>query len=280
MSSSTAENTIAFFGATGGCANACLTHALKNGYYAVALARTPSKLTSQLLSQGLEKERLDAQLRIIQGDATDSQAVKKTILLSQSTDSFASTTTVVRKIICGIGGRPSFRMKLFFIPILSLDNPRITEESTRALLTALQEIRAESDLSEGEGSAHTKPVLTAISSTGVTSNGHRNDVPVLLRPLYHILFAKPHADKLRMEELLQQGESKSLLKPIIIKPSLLTGDGSIKNGTSPAALRVGTEKDPAVGYFVSRADVGKWIFEEVVKKDGDQWIGKKVSLTT
>jgi len=35
---------------------------------------------------------------------------------------------------------------------------------------------------------------------------------------------------------------------------------------------------PAVGYTISRDDVGKWIFESFVK-EGKAWVGQKVSLT-
>jgi hypothetical protein len=59
MSSNTAvKPTIAFFGATGGCANACLVHTLNAGYSVAALARTPTKLKTQLLAQGLSEETL------------------------------------------------------------------------------------------------------------------------------------------------------------------------------------------------------------------------------
>ncbi|KAK9318922.1 hypothetical protein V1517DRAFT_334223 [Lipomyces orientalis] len=45
-------------------------------------------------------------------------------------------------------------------------------------------------------------------------------------------------------------------------------------------LRVGVEEKPAVGYTIARADVGEWIFEELIKKDGGEWVGKSVTLTS
>jgi hypothetical protein len=44
-------------------------------------------------------------------------------------------------------------------------------------------------------------------------------------------------------------------------------------------VRAGREGEPAVGYTISRNDVGKWILEEVVKERGEKWRGEKVSLT-
>jgi len=69
--------TIAFFGATGGCANASLTAALKNGYTCSALARTPSKLSDSLATKGIESSNLS----IIKGDVRDIEAVKKTLVI-------------------------------------------------------------------------------------------------------------------------------------------------------------------------------------------------------
>jgi hypothetical protein len=45
-------------------------------------------------------------------------------------------------------------------------------------------------------------------------------------------------------------------------------------------VRVGTERDPAIGYTISRALVGEWIFEEIVKSGGGKWVGEKVTITT
>src|ERR1700712_4294376 len=94
--------TVAFFGATGGCTNACLAYTLLNGYHARALARTPSKLTALLLPQpGITQDILSSQLEIITGDATDVESVKKTLLVNTDSN---NTCTPVTSIISAVGG--------------------------------------------------------------------------------------------------------------------------------------------------------------------------------
>ncbi|KAA8641782.1 hypothetical protein EYZ11_007016 [Aspergillus tanneri] len=273
------STTTAFLGATGGCVNACLAHSLRNGYPAVALARSPSKLTSLLLTQSLDQETLDAQLRIVQGDATDPRAVKSTLLQDidgdGNGDDDGGNYTVVSKIISGIGGSGTFRNWG-----LEFDNPHICEDSTQALLTALRQIYLERP---SLIDTQPKPLLTVISGMGIDPNKRREDVPFLLRWPYHALLHVPHADKWRMEEILCQEDSKSLFRGIVtVRPgSLLTGDHLITSGNGWKTVQVGTESGkPAVGYKVLRADVGEWMFNEVVVEGGERWMGEKVSLTS
>lgn len=51
-------------------------------------------------------------------------------------------------------------------------------------------------------------------------------------------------------------------------------------GAGLEKVRVGMEKAPAIGYTISRAQVGEWIFEEIVKGGGGKWVGEKVTITT
>jgi hypothetical protein len=268
MSANT-TGTIAFFGATGGCANACLAHALMAGHHATALARTPSKLTNALLRQeGITTEILSTQLSIVQGDGTDISAVKATLLNPDN--------GIVRAIISGIGGAPMMEKSL--IPSFTLDNPNITEQTTTILLDALREIYAENPQLS---SATERPQVTVISTTGLTGPNVPQDVPFLMRGLYHKALAVPHADKLKMENLILAEENRRLFSGVVVvRPTLLTGDGSIVVDSDRwQKLRVGTEDHPAVGWTVSRADVGQWIFEEVLKAGGQKWFNQKVTLT-
>lgn len=70
---------VAFFGATGGCANACLAYTIQNGISAIALARSAEKLTEQLKKRGISAEVIEKQLTIITGDVRDQDAVKQAI---------------------------------------------------------------------------------------------------------------------------------------------------------------------------------------------------------
>ncbi|KAJ5198898.1 hypothetical protein N7491_000535 [Penicillium cf. griseofulvum] len=294
--------TIAFFGATGGCANACLTYTLLNGYNARALARTPSKLTTMLLSQhGITEEILSRQLEIIEGDATDVESITKTLITNSDPNSAPNDAcTLVTSIISGIGGTPTIsfsketqcvniQMRMPALPHVELSNPHITEETTRALLAALAQIASERFASL-EAYRAVAPMVTVISTTGHLPGNY--DVPFWFRPMYSMLLPIPHADKLQMEKLLDEdvglGHAGVLATGVVVvRPSLLTGDHRVPVGVGEQGgkgaglekVRVGTERAPAIGYTISRALVGEWIFEEVVKGQG-KWVGEKVTITT
>ncbi|OAX81866.1 hypothetical protein ACJ72_03791 [Emergomyces africanus] len=258
--------TIAFFGSTGGCTNACLALALKNGYKASALARTPSKLQAQLQSQGLDQTTIDNNLTIIQGDATDVEAVKRTITPPKNNGK------MVALIISGLGGTPKLKSSL---QPVTLDNPNICEKATSTILSALEQ---SSTATENE-----KPLLAVVSTTGI-SNGP-GDVPFFLHPVY-IFLSVPHADKKKMEQMLfgnpkTSTPSNQLVRGVIaVRPTLLTGDHSLASGKGWKTLKVGTEAKPALGYSIQRADVGEWMFEEIIRQGGEKWLNEKVTLTS
>jgi hypothetical protein len=115
-------------------------------------------------------------------------------------------------------------------------------------------------------------------------------VPLALRPLYHWVLALPHQDKRAMEAAAVEGAlvgDAPLAGFVIVRPSLLM-DGKAKG---VGKVRVGWERHakddareagpgPAVGYTITRADVGRWIFEELVKGNIAEWDGRCVSLTS
>lgn len=116
-------------------------------------------------------------------------------------------------------------------------------------------------------------------------------------PLYHYLLAVPHKDKKEMERLLVAEMRKAVPECaiggfVVVRPSLLT-DGK-RLGTEK--VRVGVEVEggegtkekgkgegegrPAVGYTISRDDVGGWMFDEIVRGgDRERFVGKMVSIT-
>jgi hypothetical protein len=266
--SSPASTTIAFFGGTGGCANACLAHTLKEGYNAIALARTPSKLTTQLLTQGLDQATLDRQLTIVKGNATDVAAVKETLFSKKD-------GTLVSIILSGIGGIP--KLQASFCTPLTLENPDICNQTTATIQSALREI-----YKENSEFKTVKPLLAFVSTTGISK---KEDVPVGFRFLYHKGLAVPHEDKRKMEAAILANmngpETDRVFRGFIaVRPSFLTGDHSIKTGRGWKSLKTGTDENPAVGYTIQRADVGQWMFEEIIRRGGDEWVGKFVTLTS
>ena len=121
-----------------------------------------------------------------------------------------------------------------------------------------------------------KPLLVAISSTGLTHVlGGVRDVPLLMLPLYRLLGHQLHADKARMERLIEMEVEEEGARAVVVRPSALTN--GVRLGSD--GVRVGRREAPAVGYTISREDVGGWLFEEVIQRDGGKWVGEKVSLS-
>lgn len=263
MTSST-KPLIAFLGATGGCALSALVLTLKAGYPAIALARTPSKLTDLLTKQhAISEAAISSSLEIIAGSSTDISAVK----------SFLSRNPSL--IIWGLG--PSPKLQFSFTAPVTTDQPSICADSSAVLLTALHELEQESKLT-------TKPFLATVSTTGISK---RRDVPWLLMPLYHILLKIPHIDKRKMEDssVAEVLKSDSVLSGYTtIRASLLTDGAATKN------VRMGWERHesdvdaeagpgPAIGYIISRANVGNWMFENLVENQSSEWNRRMVTIT-
>ncbi|MCJ1389662.1 hypothetical protein MMC18_002519 [Xylographa bjoerkii] len=240
--------TVAYFGATGGCANAALVLALKNSYHCTAFVRTPANLTKMLLAKGISQELIDSHLQIIKGDIRDVSTISPALMLNGK---------IVDMIVSGIGSVPSLTAKVDWT---------ICRTGVRNILDAVASLNST-----------TPPFLTVISTTGI-SKGPR-DVPLLFVPLYHVALATPHVDKQAMEDVVLEAASKPQSEQAlmsgytIIRPSLLI---DWKEGTK---LRVGTEEKPILGYTISRESVGRWIYEDVIAERGSKWSGKTVTLT-
>jgi hypothetical protein len=215
---------------------------------------------------------LDDQLTIIQGSIKDLAPVKETL---------APSGTPASIIVSGVGAAPKLSFSLH--PI-AMDDPHVVEEGITIVLEALRELRREGTISEAQ-----KPLLCTISTTGLSKT---RDVPYVYLPLYHLVLAVAHKDKKLAEGLVasatvEVGDDAPLSGFVITRPTLLTsgalrGLDKVRTGWEkhPDALSVVSEEAtaPAIGYTISRADIGNWIFQEVIKGDG-KWSGKCVSLT-
>lgn len=210
------------------------------------MARSPSKLRDLLKHRGVEESTITDRLAIIPGDATNVDTVKKALIVRNRPANL---------IISGVGGKPSFANPLN----PTLDNPTICQDATRAILTAASAL----DVS----SPSDKPVLAVTSTTGL--NDHARDVPYLMMPLYLWALRVPHADKRIMEGLILEAMQKPPRKrPIqsytILRPSVFT-DGDVDTLEN---VKVGGEHNPAIGYTITRKQVGRWIFENLVQAQG------------
>lgn len=242
-SSPTAKPTIAFFGATGLCALETATLALKNGYHCTALARTPSKLTEMLLSKGVPKETISANLVITRGDVKDIQAV---------TAALQHDGVVADLIVSGIGmilGRNA--------------DSKVCREAARIIIAALRELDPPN-----------KPCMLAISTTGLTDKAR--DVPIAFTLLYHVLLKAAHEDKRAMENLIVEAARDKMFAAFIVTRASLLMNGAARGRDK---VRVGTEMKPAVGYTIRRADVGQFIFDDFVMEAGQKWRNQKLTLT-
>lgn len=246
---------IAFLGATGGCGLATIARSLSASHACVALCRTPSRLTTSL--ERLYPGTPTSTLTIIEGNALDEAAVSRALTHP------ADPSRLVDVVVFSIGGA-------FDAKKLTNDDPNVCEKAMKVLLSALD------GLVEKTGGKY--PRVIAVSSTGISDKGR--DVPLLVVPLYHMLLSAPHEDKRRMEGLLRGGRGREWT---LVRPALLK-DGVSKAGTE---IRVGVENFDTgvverreVGYIITRDDVGRWMFENLVEGGGEEYLRKAVSLTT
>ncbi|KAL8718301.1 MAG: hypothetical protein Q9225_004543 [Loekoesia sp. 1 TL-2023] len=263
------DGTIAFFGATGGSTLACLALALKAGYRCSALSRSSSKLQSLLQEHNVSQSAIDTHLTIVLGDVRDAQCVSQTLTPPLKPDT-SSINPTVRLIISGIGRPPIFTPN----PLNpTFDDPTICQDAMRTILDALRSLPSSSP----------KPVLVALSTTGISSRAR--DVPILMMPLYHWLLAVPHKGKMEMEasllaEVAKPVRERAIENFVIVRPSLLTDGTRLGSEKVRVGEEIGDAANPAVGYTISRADVGGWIFDELLDGKGrDKYGGKMVSIT-
>ncbi|KAF2789902.1 hypothetical protein K505DRAFT_283589 [Melanomma pulvis-pyrius CBS 109.77] len=261
------NQTIAFFGATGGTAAAALAASLRAGYTCTALARTPDKLRD-LLKTGhcIPESTISSQLTIHPGNVKDPVAVA-TVLISP-----LDPSVLVDYIISGIGGAPKLQ---WTPPFAVLDDPVICESATASILAAISQLETKGISAAQDGR---KPLITVISTTGISDRAR--DVPYLLLPIYYGLLHVPHVDKRKMEALLFNDKGVHVRDFVVVRPTLLMdyqpcGIETVKAGWE-WGVKTGEEPGPALGYTVGRKDVGEWVFQEVIQKGG--WEGKCVSL--
>ena len=244
------------------------------------MVRSSAKLQKLLADRGIPQSTIIANLTIIEGNVRDVEKVGETITVPHAKDDGIARESgeVVDLIICGVGGVPVFKPNPFRP---TLDDPTICHSGVTTILSALRAKNPSASASKP------KPLLLAISTTGISDRA--KDVPFAMIPLYHWLLPVPHKDKKNMEkqlqaEVAQSAERRAIRGFVIVRPSLLTSGKRL----GKEKVRVGVESEdgkaaPAIGYTISREDVGNWIYEEIIadkeKRQGD-WIDRMVTLTS
>jgi nucleoside-diphosphate-sugar epimerase len=250
------SRTLAFFGATGGCANACLAAALTAGYKCSALVRIPSKLRGMLLARSIGEAVVSSHLKIVEGDVRDLDSVKEVL---EGAD----------VIVSGVGAYPVFQWS-FRKPLVATDNT-ICTDAVKTILRACQELKAEKT-----------PMLVVISTAGVQERGKPHALPLAYLPWYNWLLADPLADKVAMEDAIithsrLDEKERAIAGFVVVKPSILTGGnvGKVED------VRAGTGDRPPVGYSIDREMLGLWMFRRLVEEDGmnARWKDQRVTVT-
>ncbi|RFU28462.1 hypothetical protein B7463_g7898, partial [Scytalidium lignicola] len=251
---SSSTPTVALFGATGGTGLQFLKAILAaNPKTRInVLARTPAKLTPSF------PQSTYPNLNIIQGDIHDIEVVKKTLLIDG---------VIVDKTVSAIG----MVLQVKGIKFTS-QTPHICEDTARIIISAISAIQSSSSPSSTK-----YPSIIAISTTGISSHGR--DIPVVMIPLYHVLLPVPHADKKKMEDVVTAYEGNwTLVRPSFLKDGESKGANAVRVG-----IEIPGESQPVkkeVGCVITREDVGKWMFEELIKNGGNgEWEKKIVSIT-
>ncbi|KFH42613.1 hypothetical protein ACRE_066800 [Hapsidospora chrysogenum ATCC 11550] len=254
--------TIAFLGASTGCGRAALMEALEAGHTCIALCRVPSKLDD--IAAALYRGRLTVR----EGNAHDVAAVAG--CLTTERDVGAS---MVDAVCSCIGSAMDAKT-------LSFEDPDVCRKGMETLLEALRIVRGKHEVRQADGTQqHSGPLVCALSTTGIASAGR--DFPLLYKPLYEHLLGPPHADKKAMEALLVGSGERFVL----VRPSLLTDE----DAGDMARVRVGVEdartgevegSGREIGYTISRAAVGRWVYGNVLAgEEGARFEGKAVSIT-
>ncbi|KAK4463895.1 hypothetical protein QBC42DRAFT_295531 [Cladorrhinum samala] len=269
--------TILFLGATGGVAFSALQRSLKAGYTCIALCRNPAGLSSKFPDPDTPRPNL----HIVHGNAHSVPDLIRCLTLTLTlTDT--STVSPVTHIFSSIGSWPSLTSPF------TIADPKVCETGMAALLSAISSVRKSSSESPGSAAATTRtgpprwsPRIIATSSTGLSSV--QRDIPVVYVPLYHVLLRQAHKDKKNMEDLLiGSGEADWT----IVRASLYVDSKPGEDGKKTRVVRAGKEDPVAkvverkeVGYTISREDVGRWMFEELVERDGGEWQRRVASIT-
>lgn len=265
--------TLLFIGSTGGVTNACLVNALRSQTATcIALVRTPSRLHDQLKAQNLTPDQL-AHLTTITGNGKTIADLKTALLAGGNNNQLPDT------IITGLGSGGSANFNISQpLKFFALDDPTICGDAAKALVAALKELYAERE----ELAFGAKPTLVFVSTTGISRV--QEDVPFAMRYFYHQILKEPHEDKKVMEEVYRKaGEGEERVFSVIsgVRPTWLLGEVDADSGKGLHAIRAGTEKEPEMGYGIHRADVGKWMWENLVRpgEGRRRWEGEMCSLT-
>lgn len=183
----------------------------------------------------------------------------------------------------------------------TIADPKICQDAISTIISAVDNVRREQFHWTPSDGCKPMPQLVLVSTTGTSPPSARGgtckrDVPLALSPLYHWLGQVPHGDKKAMEAIVRKDMGRADVREVFdgrkeardgvrafesyvfVRPSLLM-DGE---GKGTDSIRVGVDDKPALGWTITRSDVGKWMYEKLVKPQEwpAAWKNTGVTLTT
>lgn len=217
------------------------------------VVRNAKKLTELLeTSHSVTSDLITKTLTIIVGDARDSTAVTQTLFPTVlNPTNPTSGNNAVNLIVSGMGCYPVMK-KGYWLP--QQEDPTLCQDAITTIFNALRSRRPV-----------VKPGLVMLSTQGISKFGR--DYPLLLMPLYALLLHRAHEDKRVMENLASEAvkeEEGPIESFVIVRPSLLTAGKAYGLKSVRWDIEDGGVAKNAIGYWISRADVGGFVFENVV----------------
>lgn len=279
-------------------------HSLANGATVTYLLRPPAAALEA--DEGMKPYIRAGKAHFVKGDALNAEELAKgweeacrvgkgTVDLAYFTlgtsHPFILTDHSILMYRLNTGGTPTFHITQGFV-ITPVD--LVTRCFLNFLRTIPPSLRA----------ADTQPKLVAISSGGLTREGHE-ELPCVMKPFYSYLLAGPHDDKLGAETIAAHYIGRDFtdpVKPEILAPNWADGEGVMGRGSyqkmvivRPAFLTdgecngdkadAGGSKAPykvgeneVTGYTISRKDVAHFIAGPLLR-EWDHWEGKCVAVT-
>ncbi|KAI1008303.1 hypothetical protein LB504_001248 [Fusarium proliferatum] len=255
---------VAFIGACGATLRHVLAWTLLDGHKAAALVRDASKLKKTLLDLGVSEEIQQSQLIVVTGSSRDVSTVRS-LLLNDPEIIFSGITS-------------TWKLRLNPFHPIAMDDAMVTGDSAAAVMQALKDLVSTNSISNS-------PIYAPISSTG---HGSRRDQPLSLIPLYWWLLKEAQTDTAALERVTREAATQKdsgLGGYVMLRPPLLT-DGEMK-GTKKVrvgwiweddVLRKSDERETGVqiGYTISRLDLARWMFEELIQRNIQSWNGKLI----
>ncbi|RDL36059.1 uncharacterized protein BP5553_06671 [Venustampulla echinocandica] len=207
------------------------------------VVRNPSKLADLLTARNVDPEVVTKYLHIIRGDAKDCYTVGKTL--------YGINLEIADMVVSDVGGSTVVKPNRLRP---TLDDPTICQDVVSNIPNSLKRIEL---LFKATPRTRRKPYIVVISTTGISNHGR--DIAVAMD--------KKAMEGILLREIQTGGRGASVIRGFTaVRPSFLTDGKPVGAQKIRAAVEEeGKVAKSAIGYTISRGDVGAWIYEELVE---------------